>query len=93
MFKRLLKCVGEFKLTAVLTVLLMTGEVIIECFIPFLTANLINSIQSGARAGAISMGDVLKTGATLIGLAVLSLACGGLAAFTSARHPPALQGI
>ncbi len=85
MFKRLLKCAREFKLPTILTVLLMTGEVVIECFIPFLTANLINSIQSGGRTGAISMGDVLKTGAVLVLLAVLSLACGGLAAFTSAK--------
>lgn len=81
MFKRLLKCVGEFKFPAILTVLLMTGEVIIECFIPFLTADLINHLQSGT----VQMGDVIKTGVLLVALAFLSLTCGGLAGFTSAK--------
>ena len=48
--------------------------------IPFITAQLINHIHAGA---AIS--DILKTGLILVGMAVASLCCGGIAGFTCAN--------
>ena len=80
MFKRILSCVREFKVPTVLTVLLMVGEAAIETVIPFITANLVNKLRAGAE-----MSDVITTGAVLIILAMLSLACGGFAAVTSAK--------
>ncbi len=80
MLKRLVGCVREYKLPTILTFIFIVCEVIIECFIPFITAGLVNSIEAGAV-----MGDILKTGGLLICMAVLSLACGGIAGTTCAK--------
>jgi len=80
MLRRLALCVREYKAPALLTLLFIVGEAIIDAGIPFLTARLVNEIKGG-----IDMGSVLRLGAVLVLLAVLSLACGGLAGFTSAR--------
>ncbi|MBE6909392.1 MAG: ABC transporter ATP-binding protein [Ruminococcaceae bacterium] len=80
MLKRLAECVREYKTPALLTLLFIVGEAVIEALIPFLTARLVNEIKGG-----IDMGEVLRLGAVLIVLALSSLACGGLAGFTSAR--------
>lgn len=45
--KRLGKCVREYKTPAILTLLLIVGEAVIEAFIPFITAELVNRIQGG----------------------------------------------
>ncbi len=80
MYKRLLQCVREYKRPTVATLLLMVGEAIIECLIPFITANLVNQIQSGT-----DMPTVLRTGILLIGMALVSLTCGGFGGATCAR--------
>ncbi len=80
MLKRLAQCVREYKTPALLTLLFIIGEAVIEAWIPFLTARLVNEIKSG-----VNMGELLRLGAGLVVLALSSLACGGLAGFTSAR--------
>ena len=80
MFKKLLKCVREYKLPSILTLVFIIGEVIIEAIIPFVTANLVNSIKNG-----VEMQSVIKTGIVLVVLACVSLAFGGLAGFTCAK--------
>ena len=80
MFKRLLGSVREYKRPTLLTLLFIVMEAVIECLIPFITARLINRIALG-----IDMGYIVRTGCLLIGLAVLSLCCGGLAGFTCAK--------
>ena len=45
MIKRLAKCVREYKLPAVLTLIFILGEAIIETLIPFITADLIGNIK------------------------------------------------
>ncbi len=80
MFKRLLKCVREYKGATFLTLLFITGEAIIECFIPFITADLINTIEAGAE-----LSQIIKTGLFLALMAVISLCCGGIAAVTCAK--------
>ena len=80
MLKRLSECVREYKTPALLTLLFIIGEAVIEAVIPFLTARLVNEIKGG-----IDLGELLRLGAVLVLLALLSLACGGLAGFTSAR--------
>ena len=79
MFKRLAACVREYKLPTLLTFIFIVGEVIIEAFIPFLTADLVNQIQNGTE-----MREVYRIGGLLILMAVLSLCCGGIAAVTCA---------
>ena len=80
MIKRLLGCVREYKLPSILTLIFIIGEVIIEVLIPFITADLVNSIKAGAE-----MSKLLKTGLLLALMAVVSLTCGGVAAFTCAK--------
>ena len=80
MIKRLLGCVREYKLPSILTLIFIIGEVIIEVLIPFITADLVNSIKAGAE-----MSELLKTGLLLALMAVISLTCGGVAAFTCAK--------
>ena len=84
MLKKLAKCVREYKKEAILTLLLMVGEAIIETLIPFVTATfLINKIQEQGKD--LNMGYILAVGGVLVLMAVASLTCGGLAGFTSAR--------
>ena len=84
MLKKLSKCVREYKKEAILTLLLMVGEAIIETLIPFVTATyLINKIQEEGKN--LDMGYILAVGGVLVLMAIASLTCGGLAGFTSAR--------
>lgn len=80
MLKRLAKCIREYKLPVILTLILIVGEAIIETTIPFITANLINAIKAGA-----GMEEIVSTGIQLAVMAVISLACGGVAGFTCAK--------
>ena len=80
MIKRLAKSVREFKLPTIITLFLMVGEVVIEVFIPFITAKLITKIQEG-----VEITEVIKIGVLLIIMAILSLSCGGIAGFTCAK--------
>ena len=80
MIRRLAGCVREFKRPAILTFIFIVLEAVIECFIPFITANLLNALQSGAELPV-----VFRFGGLLIVMAVLSLCCGGIAGYTSAK--------
>ncbi len=80
MIKKLGKYIGEFKLPTILTLIFIVGEAIIETLIPFITADLVNKIQLGTE-----MNEILKIGLFLIIAAVLSLSCGGVAAFTCSK--------
>ena len=80
MFKRLLACVREYKLATILTLIFITAEVVIEVFIPFITADMVNRIESGAE-----LIEIVKIGLVLFVMAVLSLTCGAVAGFTCAK--------
>ena len=80
MFKRLLACVREFKLPTILTLIFITGEVVIEVFIPFITADLVNRIEEGA-----ALSEIIRIGLLLLLMALLSLTCGGVAGLTCAK--------
>ena len=80
MIKTLAKSIREYKLPSILTVIFIMGEVLIEVAIPFITANLVNSINAGEP-----IMNIIKTGLILIAMAFASLACGGIAAITSAK--------
>ena len=80
MIKRLAKCVREYKMPTILTLVFILGEAVIETFIPFITANLVNRIKAG-----IDMEAMVKTGLFLAVMACLSLACGAVAAFTCSK--------
>lgn len=72
--KRLLKCVREYKIHSILSPIFIALEVVIEVYIPFITAQLIDSIENGC-----DMQQIQKYGLKLVVMAVLSLACGALA--------------
>ena len=80
MIRKLAKSIREYKIPSIITMLLMVGEVVIECLIPFITARLVNDIKAG-----VELSVLLKTGLMLTGLAVISLCCGGIAAFTCSK--------
>ena len=83
MLKRLASSVRDFKTASILTLLFIVGEAIIETFIPFITADLINYIRDAGNA--LEMERILWTGLLLVGMAALSLTCGGVAAYTCAK--------
>ncbi len=80
MLKKLLSCVREYKRPTLLTFLFIVGEVIIECFIPFITAELVNQMKLD-----MEMKRLLIIGVSLIAMALVSLCCGGLAGYMSAK--------
>ena len=53
MIKTLARSIREFKKPAILTPLLVTVEVILECIIPFIIANLVNQMQAGCGMDVI----------------------------------------
>ncbi len=80
MFKRLLGCVREYKLSTILTLIFITGEVVIEVFIPFVTADMVNRIEKGRP-----LKEVVLIGLVLFVMAILSLCCGAIAGYTCAK--------
>ncbi len=80
MIKTLAKSIRENKLPSILTLIFIMGEVVIEVLIPFFTADLVNNIKNGAP-----ISSVVETGLILIGMALVSLACGGIAAITCSK--------
>ena len=79
-FRRIFQSVREYKRPTILTPVLVTGEVIIECAIPFITAQLINALNMGEGMSAIAHYALI-----LVALAIISLACGTTAGITCAN--------
>ncbi len=80
MLKQLAKCIREYKKPTFVSLFFITMEVVIEVFIPFITANLVNSIKAGAE-----MSEVVKIGVFLAVLACLSLSCGAIAGYACSK--------
>ncbi len=72
----------EYKLPAFLTLVFIVCEAVIETLIPFITVELVNSLQN---EHGIEMSGIVKTGLLLVLMACMSLACGGIAGFTCAK--------
>ena len=79
MIKKLARCIQEYRKPAILTPLLVSGEVVLEVVIPLLMANL---IDFGINEG--NMNYILKMGVALLISAVISLAFGAFAGSTAA---------
>ena len=71
MVKKLLRSIREYKKATILTPLSVSLEVIIECFLPFLTAKLVDKIQNHCELGII-----IKYGLVLVLLSCASLLFG-----------------
>ncbi len=74
MLKELSKSIREFKAASVKAPVFVSLEVVLECIIPFIIAQLVNEIKAGCGLGVIA-----GYGAVLIVMAGLSLACGAAA--------------
>ena len=79
MIRELGQSVREYKRASIATPLLVSGEVVMECIIPFLIAILVNEVKAGC-----DMGRILRYGAILVVMAAASLAFGALAGSTCA---------
>ncbi len=80
MIKLLAKSIREYKKDSLLTPVLIIGEVVMECLIPYIIANLVNSIKDGC-----GLGTILRYGLILVLMAIISLAFGAAAGATCAR--------
>jgi len=80
MIKTLAGSLREYKKFAILTMVIIAGEVLIEVLIPYIIADMINSIKGG-----IEMSYLVKTGLKLLLMAMVSLACGSGAGYTAAK--------
>ncbi len=79
MIKVLARSIGEYKKASIMTPLLVMVEVILECAIPFVIAQLVNQMQAGCTMDVIAM-----YGAILIVMSVVSLIFGAAAGSTCA---------
>lgn len=79
MIKTLSNSIREYKKDSIMSVIYIIFEVIMECIIPFILANLVNGIRSN-----IPIGDLFKQGLILVVMAMLSLTFGILAGKKSA---------
>ncbi|MBP1549039.1 MAG: ABC transporter ATP-binding protein, partial [Oscillospiraceae bacterium] len=79
MIKKLAACIREYKRDSILTPILVSLEVVMECIIPFIIAELVNQIKNGC-----DMKTILNYGLVLIVMAILSLTFGSLAGITCA---------
>ena len=79
MWKKLFQSIREYKKATLLAPAYVTLEVIIECFIPFITALLVNQIKAGCTFDV-----VLHYGLILIALASMSLTFGWLSGRSAA---------
>ena len=79
MIKRLAKCIREYKKPTILTPVLVSFEVVLECIIPMIIADLVNHISAGC-----DLATILKYGAVLAAMAIASLTFGGIAGTTCA---------
>lgn len=79
MIKVLSKSIREYKKPAVLTPILVSLEVVMECIIPFIIADLINQMTDGCE-----LDTIVRYGVILIVMALLSLMFGWFAGSTCA---------
>ena len=79
MYRTILKSVKEFKWVSIITPILVFFEVIIECIIPMVIAELVKTFSETE-----SIMDILKYGGIVVLLAVLSLTFGTVAGLTCA---------
>jgi ATP-binding cassette subfamily B protein len=80
MLKKLAQSIREYKKASILAPVLITGEVIIECLIPYIIAQLVNQIKAGCEYRVI-----VTYGGILFLMACLSLAFGAAAGAVSAE--------
>ncbi|MCR5673045.1 MAG: ABC transporter ATP-binding protein/permease [Lachnospiraceae bacterium] len=79
MLRKLFHSIRQYMPSTIATPLLVSGEVVLECTIPFYIAELVNRIKAGA-----SVSEIASYGGILVLMAVGSLIFGMLAGMTCA---------
>lgn len=74
MLKELMRSIREFKAASIKAPVFVSLEVVLECIIPFIIAQLVNQIKAGCSLDVIG-----KYALVLVVMAGLSLACGAAA--------------
>ena len=74
MYKQLARSIREYKAVSIKAPIFVSLEVLMECIIPFVIAQLVNQIKAGC-----SFATILQYGAVLLAMAALSLFFGVLA--------------
>ncbi|MCH5348541.1 MAG: ABC transporter ATP-binding protein [Oscillospiraceae bacterium] len=77
MIKKLAQSIREYKKTSIVTPMLVSLEVVMECIIPFIIAELVNKIKDGC-----DMKTIINYGLVLVAMACLSLLFGSWAGVT-----------
>lgn len=75
MIKKIISCTGEYKKYAILTPVIIIGEVLMEVLIPFVMAKILDNGIKGD--GGIPY--IIKMGLLMLAMAAFSLICGALA--------------
>lgn len=84
MIKKLAKSVREYKTPSILAPIFVSLEVVLECMIPFIIAQLVNAIDVG-EGNTIELNNILMYGGILVAMAVASLVCGAAAGAFAAK--------
>ncbi len=84
LIKTLSKSIREYKFSSIITPILVFFEVILECIIPLVIAELVKKIDV-ENVEQIEFGTVLGYGAVVVTLAILSLTFGTVAGMTCAK--------
>ena len=79
MFK-LLRYAKKYIIPAIMSPVLMIGEVVLELMIPLVMADIVNIVQSGSEMTDDSMTEILRLGLKMLLYALGSLTCGAVAA-------------
>ncbi len=80
MIKQLKGSIREYKKESIKTPIFVSLEVVLECLIPFIVANLVNTIKAGAQ-----INEIIRYGIILVIMAGLSLCFGVLSGMSSAK--------
>ena len=86
MLKVLSKCIREYKQASLKAPLMVSLEVVMECIIPFIIAQLVNRMKAGAGFREIAM-----YGLVLVIMATLSLYSASLQVMPAPLLPAGLQ--
>ena len=79
MIKTLLKSVRQYKKPSIITPIFMALEAFCECLLPYFMAEMITAIDIKDITSQAAMQEILKYGAILFALAILSMTSGALA--------------
>ena len=77
---KLLKYAKKYIVPALLSPILMVGEVILELMIPLVMADIVNLVQAEGGMTEDSMNEILRLGGRMLLYALGSLFCGAMAA-------------